>query len=85
MVVRRAKSIQTHLPLPYEGFYAPECDILGKNVLRSLCRRMRRSSIRSLDQRSINKIARQLNKGRTLIGRWSKRYAWVTHVRAYNE
>lgn len=34
--------------------------------------------------RSITKVARQLDKSRTLIGRWSRSHAWVLRAQAFD-
>jgi hypothetical protein len=34
--------------------------------------------------RSLTKAARELGKSRTLLGRWSKQYAWVMRAAAYD-
>ncbi|MFJ4689267.1 hypothetical protein [Streptomyces sp. NPDC088789] len=34
--------------------------------------------------RSVTKVARELHKSRTLMGRWSRSFAWVTRVAAYD-
>lgn len=35
-------------------------------------------------ERSVTKVAQQLNKSRTLIGRWSSDWNWVERCRAYD-
>ncbi|MFF0625137.1 hypothetical protein [Streptomyces sp. NPDC004296] len=34
--------------------------------------------------RSVTKVARELDKSRTLLGRWSRQYAWVMRAAAYD-
>ncbi|MER8002128.1 hypothetical protein [Streptomyces sp. NPDC095613] len=34
--------------------------------------------------RSVTKVARELHKSRTLLGRWSKQHAWVMRAAAYD-
>lgn len=34
--------------------------------------------------RSVTKVARQLDKSRSLLGRWSRKYAWVMRVAVYD-
>lgn len=34
--------------------------------------------------RSVTKVARELGKSRTLLGRWSRQYAWVMRAAAYD-
>jgi hypothetical protein len=34
--------------------------------------------------RSVSKVARELDKSRTLLGRWSRQYAWVMRATAYD-
>ncbi|MER7047921.1 hypothetical protein [Streptomyces jumonjinensis] len=34
--------------------------------------------------RSVTKVARELHKSRTLVGRWSRSFAWVTRTAAYD-
>lgn len=34
--------------------------------------------------RSVTKVARELDKSRTLVGRWSRRYGWVVRAAAYD-
>ena len=36
------------------------------------------------DERGIRAVAQQLDKSRTLIGRWSTTYRWVERVAAYD-
>lgn len=37
------------------------------------------------NRRSLDAVAEQLNKSRTLIARWSARYTWVERVRTWDE
>ncbi|BDM67489.1 hypothetical protein HEK616_09760 [Streptomyces nigrescens] len=34
--------------------------------------------------RSVTKVARELDKSRTLVGRWSRQFAWVMRATAYD-
>lgn len=34
--------------------------------------------------RSVTKVARELDKSRTLVGRWSRQFAWVMRAAAYD-
>ncbi|MFE3527001.1 hypothetical protein ACFXOD_36595 [Streptomyces sp. NPDC059161] len=34
--------------------------------------------------RSVTKVARELDKSRALVGRWSRQYAWVVRATAYD-
>ncbi|MGD6751972.1 hypothetical protein [Streptomyces sp. BH105] len=34
--------------------------------------------------RSVTKVARELDKSRTLVGRWSRQFAWVMRAKAYD-
>ncbi|MFE7276916.1 hypothetical protein [Streptomyces sp. NPDC057623] len=34
--------------------------------------------------RSVTKVARELGKSRTLVGRWSRRFAWVVRAAAFD-
>lgn len=35
-------------------------------------------------ERSLSKVARQLDKSKTILGRWSSRWGWVERVRQYD-